>query len=154
MSSRESISLPTDWRDLKNSQRFAILRDSPNLVGGSVLPNVEVDCRRRRIVDHDSRAILSFNYPTRGEIGSFTLGVQGHPITGGLEVLSSDERRNELIFVLRRPHAFRGRGGEPHALSDDEIALLASLLETYHNHCAAPPGQQVNSFVVVANQER
>ncbi len=155
MSNSEVNSLPANWRYLDTSEKFAALRDSPNLVRGSMLPDVEIDCRKRKIRDLNAQFELKVNYPTR-EDGSFTfLDRQNRLVTGRLVVLRSDARQNDRIFVLSRPFTFENGSSVPYVLRRHELSHVASLLETLHNHCwPAQANHHIDVYVIVVKQER
>lgn len=154
-SSIEPITLPANWRNLDPAGRFAVLRNSPRLVRGHKLANVIIDCRRRNVTDLDSGYAMHFNYPGR-EDGSFTFSVpHGRSVRGDLEILSSDAHRYDRIFVLSgtssRVNAKKGPGG----LTLQEIAEIASLLETFQNHCSpAQGGRHIDVHAILADRER
>ena len=147
------VNLPSNWQELSLPQRFATLRPSPDLVRGQILAKTRIDCRMGNIADLNSGYSIHFNYPGR-EGGSFTFMVpHGRSVRGDLEILSADAQPYERIFVLSgtssRMDAEKGPGG----LTRQELAQVASLLETFRNHCS--PGQLGRHFdvcVVLAKQ--
>ena len=154
-SKAEPVPLPRNWRDLKISERFAVVRDSHDLIRGSRLANLEIDCRKRKIKDLEAHFDLKFRYPTL-EDGSFAF-VDGEDrlVMGKLEVLSSDARRYDRVHVLRPPTTFEKGKTVPYALSAPELAHIASMLEAFHNHCEpAPAGHHIEAYVILAMRER
>ena len=154
MSSIEPTPLPSNWQELTNSEKFGALRDSSNLVRGEILTDVEIDCRKGKIKERKAYFELQINYPTL-EDGSFAfVDAQNRIVTGRLDVLFSDVRRYQRIFVLNHPVTFESGRTVPRALSGSELAHIASLLETHQNRCVETHGHHIEAFVILAKRER
>jgi hypothetical protein len=143
-----TVTLPHNWSNLEQVEKFAVLRKSAHLVRGRILPKVQIDCRKQTIKDLSSNAELSTRYPGR-EGGSFVFAAgEGASIMGGLDYLSSDASR---IFVLSRPTTSKGGRGVSRVISNSELSHMASLLGTYHNHCSpAQLGRHIDVLAILA----
>lgn len=151
----EPASLPSDWRELRHSEKFAALRDSSNLIPGKALNDVEVDCRKRKIEDRNAKIALRFNRPTRGEYGSYAFKKADERVVHGrLDLTGSGNAPYKRIYILSEAMTSDGRKSIPRRLEDDELRQIAKLLATFDNGCDAPSGHHIETYVFLAKRDR
>jgi hypothetical protein len=151
----EPVTLPAHWSGLKNSQKFEVVYGSSHLIGGRELRSAEIDCRGRSVKNPAAGSSLSFNYPMR-ETGSFSfkLASDDATVSGPLEVLTSDLHLDQRILVLIRPAVFHDGRYAVRTLGRHELASVADLFQTYHDRCGETRGRVLETYVIVAKQER
>ena len=131
-------------------QGFELLRQSPELVRGTMLQHAKVNCDWWRVTDDEKRSTFGLNPPTGNGPGSFRLKRQGsNDVHGNFEILRSDQNRGERIFVLSRIRIFDGAKPRPHCLDREESRYVADLIETIENSCGRPNKSAIECFVTV-----
>jgi hypothetical protein len=149
----EPVTLPGNWRHLKNSEKFVGLRDSTRLIRGQAPINVQIDCLRGTIKDLDSNSALQVNFSGR-ETGSFFLtNPSGDFVMGKLDDLHSNVCPDDRIFVLGRGNTTQNGKPVRRELRAQELIQMANLLENFVNKCASRP-RPVKAYVIYADLER